>query len=212
MSFGELLEQKRTERGMSQNELAAVSGVSVGNINQIERGKRGVPTLQTLYALADGLGVPRAQRLAFFEQGFANRILDDVQKLAIYEYLLLIGEAEADAVLAPVRAELAENAVVHDVLARHGLTAESLTAEQLLIMLAEDDHLATLRAQMAWRFVEQVIIDVKGGRVDLLPGLIATDLLASLPPEEADDGESSGAGRAALPPYLQRAARRSRGT
>lgn len=197
---------------MSQNELAAASGVSVGNINQMERGKRGVPTLQTLYTLADGLGLPRTERLAFFEEGFANRIFDDVQKLAIYEYLLLVGETEADAIFAPVRAELAENEDVRNVLAKHGLNPDSLTTEELLIMLAEDQNLSVLREQMAWRFVVRLIVDLQAGRVDLLHGPIATALLEHLPAEDRDVAESSAPGRESLPSYLQRAARRSRGT
>ena len=47
----------RTARGMSLNELAAASGTGKGTLSRIESAQAN-PTVETLYALADALGVP----------------------------------------------------------------------------------------------------------------------------------------------------------
>ena len=49
----------RQERGMSQTDLAAASGVDRATINQVEGGRRS-PTIATLEKLADALGVEMA--------------------------------------------------------------------------------------------------------------------------------------------------------
>jgi transcriptional regulator with XRE-family HTH domain len=47
----------RTARGLSLNELAAASGTGKGTLSRIESAQAN-PTVETLYALADALGVP----------------------------------------------------------------------------------------------------------------------------------------------------------
>jgi transcriptional regulator with XRE-family HTH domain len=47
----------RTARGLSLNELATASGIGKGTLSRIESAQAN-PTVETLYALADALGVP----------------------------------------------------------------------------------------------------------------------------------------------------------
>jgi transcriptional regulator with XRE-family HTH domain len=59
MTFAEKLRQLREERGLSQNDLAAASSVSVWAIRDYEQAKRRFdPGLQLLVKLSRALGVP----------------------------------------------------------------------------------------------------------------------------------------------------------
>jgi transcriptional regulator with XRE-family HTH domain len=54
--LGEVLQSTRLKRGLSQEQLAERSGVSVQHIAFIEQGRR-KPQLKTLEKIADALGV-----------------------------------------------------------------------------------------------------------------------------------------------------------
>ena len=78
---GERLRAARHERGLSLAALAEAAGVGKGSLSEIENGARN-PTLSTLYALADTLGVPLATLLAeragarIASPGIEARLLD----------------------------------------------------------------------------------------------------------------------------------------
>ena len=78
---GERLRAARHERGLSLAALAEAAGVGKGSLSEIENGARN-PTLSTLYALADALGVPLATLLAdragarISSPGIEARLLD----------------------------------------------------------------------------------------------------------------------------------------
>lgn len=61
-AFAELLASLRSARGLSQERLAAVSGLSVRAIGDLERGATHRPQRQTVEALANGLGLDDADR------------------------------------------------------------------------------------------------------------------------------------------------------
>lgn len=52
-----LLRQRTKVRGLTQDQLAELSGVSQGTISRIERGEM-FPSLATLHKLRDALGLP----------------------------------------------------------------------------------------------------------------------------------------------------------
>jgi transcriptional regulator with XRE-family HTH domain len=60
---GATVRELRTRAGLSALELSRRSGVARGTLAQLESGN-GNPTVETLYALADALGVPLADLLA----------------------------------------------------------------------------------------------------------------------------------------------------
>jgi transcriptional regulator with XRE-family HTH domain len=60
MDFGKKLKQVRLEKGLTQTELAKLSGVSQGVITNYERGFR-TPTLEKAILLAKALKVPVEQ-------------------------------------------------------------------------------------------------------------------------------------------------------
>lgn len=60
--FGEQLRKVRTERQLTQEQLAAASGLHRTEISLLERGKR-TPILDTIVAVARGLGVSPAELL-----------------------------------------------------------------------------------------------------------------------------------------------------
>jgi len=60
---GERLRAARRDRGLSLAALAEAAAVGKGSLSEIENGARN-PTLSTLYALANALGVPLATLLA----------------------------------------------------------------------------------------------------------------------------------------------------
>lgn len=61
-TFGDLLRRFRLRSGLTQEELAARSGISVDAIGLLERGERRRPQQQTLAALADALQLAAADR------------------------------------------------------------------------------------------------------------------------------------------------------
>lgn len=60
--FGLVLRRVRTERGMTQEQLAHVSGLHRTEISLLERGQR-KPLLETIVALCRGLGMTPAELL-----------------------------------------------------------------------------------------------------------------------------------------------------
>jgi transcriptional regulator with XRE-family HTH domain len=50
--------------GITQGAIASMTGIGQGRLSEYKRGKRGQPTLDTLEALADGLGLPAPARRA----------------------------------------------------------------------------------------------------------------------------------------------------
>lgn len=60
--FGEQLRRVRTERHLTQEQLAEASGLHRTEISLLERGKR-TPILDTIVAVARGLGVSPSELL-----------------------------------------------------------------------------------------------------------------------------------------------------
>jgi transcriptional regulator with XRE-family HTH domain/tetratricopeptide (TPR) repeat protein len=65
MAFGALLVAHRRARGLSQEELAAATGMSVRAISDLERGRTRQPRRRTLAALATALALTDSARAAF---------------------------------------------------------------------------------------------------------------------------------------------------
>jgi predicted ATPase/DNA-binding XRE family transcriptional regulator len=63
-AFGAILKRHRTERALTQEELAERAGLSVRAISDLERGIRRVPYRDTVRQLADALELPDADRRA----------------------------------------------------------------------------------------------------------------------------------------------------
>lgn len=61
VTIGERLRQLRTERGLTQEQLSSLAGVSVDLIKKLEQGRRESARLSSLAALADSLDVPLAE-------------------------------------------------------------------------------------------------------------------------------------------------------
>lgn len=57
MNYRELIRKKREEKGISQNQLAKLLGISQPYMNQIETGSRN-PTLPLLVKICDILEIP----------------------------------------------------------------------------------------------------------------------------------------------------------
>ena len=69
-SVSESLRRVRQERGLTLEELAQRSGVSIGMLSQLERGV-GNPSLRTLVKIAKGLGVPMGYFLSGIDHSSA---------------------------------------------------------------------------------------------------------------------------------------------
>jgi len=67
--FAALLRRHRVAAGLTQNELAALAGVSVQAISTLERGTRRYPQVSTVSALADALHLGEDQRAALQAAG-----------------------------------------------------------------------------------------------------------------------------------------------
>jgi transcriptional regulator with XRE-family HTH domain len=107
---GERLRAARHERGLSLAALAETAGIGKGSLSEIENGARN-PTLSTLYALADTLGVPLATLLAdragarIYSPGIEARLLDvsrdDDGTVEVYRLRLDPGAAHRSAAHGP---------------------------------------------------------------------------------------------------------------
>lgn len=60
LNFSKVLKKLRTEKGMTQEELAQVSGVDYKYLQKLEGQNPSSPTLSTLDKLSKGLGIPLA--------------------------------------------------------------------------------------------------------------------------------------------------------
>src|SRR5919107_6400416 len=63
--FGDLLRQHRTAAGLTQEDLAERSGLSVDTISLLERGEHRRPHRYTMQSLADALGLSQLERIRF---------------------------------------------------------------------------------------------------------------------------------------------------
>ena len=66
-AFGEVIRHERQQRGLSQEGLAALSGLSRAFVGEIERGEVNV-SFSTLIALAGGLNIPATMVVAEYER------------------------------------------------------------------------------------------------------------------------------------------------
>jgi transcriptional regulator with XRE-family HTH domain len=69
--IGEIIRECREKRQLSQESLAALSGLSRPYIGEIERGETNL-SLTSLLAVASGLGLPASQLLSEYEQRTAH--------------------------------------------------------------------------------------------------------------------------------------------
>jgi transcriptional regulator with XRE-family HTH domain/tetratricopeptide (TPR) repeat protein len=65
ITFGEAVREHRLRRGLSQDELATVTGIAIRSIRNIEAGRVGRPRGSTVRLLADAFGLAAAERAAF---------------------------------------------------------------------------------------------------------------------------------------------------
>jgi transcriptional regulator with XRE-family HTH domain len=64
--FGKTLRELRTERGLSQDELAARAGLDRNYIGMIERGERN-PAIVNVVKIAEALDVPPSELFRLFD-------------------------------------------------------------------------------------------------------------------------------------------------
>jgi len=58
-NIGDFVKQRRLTKDWSKRALAEKAGISHSEVHRIENGERANPSIPVLFALADGLGVPR---------------------------------------------------------------------------------------------------------------------------------------------------------
>lgn len=177
MSFGEMLQRLRTERGLSKYALEKSSGVPHANITQFESGARGIPTYRTVFDLAMGLDLDREGHRQFLEFALGEQIHGEIEKFAIYYYLALVGDDEVERVTRDVRAQMHGEPHIVEALTRRGVQGHEPPLYELLVAVAEMPELAHLRKQLAPAIIKTVIADLEYETVNLRPGKIADDLL-----------------------------------
>ena len=74
--FADLLRQLRTAAGLSQEELATRSGLSLRGISDLERGVRRAPHLTTVRVLGDALALGPEERQALLAAARPSRLPD----------------------------------------------------------------------------------------------------------------------------------------
>lgn len=62
IAFGDQLRRIRTSKGVSQEHLAAQSGLDRSYVGSVERGERNI-SLENIFQLAEALGVPSSKLL-----------------------------------------------------------------------------------------------------------------------------------------------------
>ncbi|MDA8093084.1 MAG: helix-turn-helix transcriptional regulator [Betaproteobacteria bacterium] len=65
--FGQVLQELRLQKGLTQDQLAERAGTERSHISALERAEKG-PALATIFNLADGLGIPAADLIRLVEQ------------------------------------------------------------------------------------------------------------------------------------------------
>lgn len=70
--FGEVLRRHRSEKNISQEELAFLSGVDRTFVSRLERGIR-QPTITTVIGIGQALGVPAADLVRETEKGYFRK-------------------------------------------------------------------------------------------------------------------------------------------
>ncbi len=61
-AFGKAIRMLRDERGLTQEALAGVSGLTTNYVGDTERGERNIG-IRSVWQLADGLGIPASELL-----------------------------------------------------------------------------------------------------------------------------------------------------
>lgn len=84
MGFKERLKQLRSEKNISQNELANAIGVHVTNISRYERGEN-KPTTEVLTKLANKLGVTTDYLMNGSTEEITNSNLSDKKLLSLFK-------------------------------------------------------------------------------------------------------------------------------
>lgn len=62
IAFGDQLRRIRTSKGVSQEQLASLSGLDRSYVGSVERGERNI-SLENIFRLAEALGVPASELL-----------------------------------------------------------------------------------------------------------------------------------------------------
>ena len=75
MNFGDYLKEIRKEKGLSQRQLAELSGISNTEISRLESGNRVNPSPKTLKAIAPNLGVSYGDLLK--KAGYIDETIDN---------------------------------------------------------------------------------------------------------------------------------------
>lgn len=197
MSFGEILQRLRTERGLTKYALEKTSGVPHANITQFESGTRGVPTYRTVFDLAMGLGLDREGSRQFLEHALGERFLAEMERFAVYYYLALVRDDEVERVMRDVRVQMRNEPHIVEALTRRGVQGHEPTLYDFLVAVAEMPELAHLRRQLAPTIIKTVVADLEFETVNLRPGEIAEDLFAPQRPNAAaTDDTPTGSERA----------------
>jgi len=84
-NVGQLIRERRTSIGLTQRDLAAASGISIGALRDLEQGRTRCPRWGAVAAMANALGMDRYQRAALastWSGGSPDRDPDDAVPLA----------------------------------------------------------------------------------------------------------------------------------
>lgn len=65
--LGQLIGRLRTERGLTQEVLAGLAGIHRPHLTRIENGRKS-PTMDTLWRIADALGMPLSELIRLAEK------------------------------------------------------------------------------------------------------------------------------------------------
>ncbi|MFM9105861.1 MAG: ATP-binding protein [Chloroflexota bacterium] len=84
LRFGELLRRWRVRAGLSQEDLAERSGVSLSTVSGLERGRRRAPQPGSAKLLADALGLSGEERATFFATIESDRVAPGRQPRAVF--------------------------------------------------------------------------------------------------------------------------------
>ncbi|WPS85393.1 helix-turn-helix domain-containing protein (plasmid) [Brevibacillus halotolerans] len=103
VTIGELIKQKREEKGLSLSEVSRITGISKGVISKIESGETKRPELRTLKPMADVLNIPYEQIIELYievEHRFG----------ILHEFLMEVAEISKPDLMEKVSIKFLENA------------------------------------------------------------------------------------------------------